>query len=67
MPPSGTGIEKFKKITRDRNNQNVLALGIFLAKSSHGRARRTLFLLLRQTTGMRNPTTKPIYLSDTLI
>jgi hypothetical protein len=25
------------------------------------------FFWLRQTTGMRNPTTKPIYLSDTLI
>ena len=34
---------------------------------SHGPTRRTLLLLLRQTTGMRNPTTKPIYLSDTLI
>jgi hypothetical protein len=28
------------KITRDRNNQNILAVGICLAKSSHEPARR---------------------------
>ena len=29
------------KIIRDRNNQNILALEIYSAKSSRGRARRT--------------------------
>ena len=56
-----------EQIIRDRNNQNILAVRICLAKSSHDRARRALFLLLRQTTEMRNAKTKPIYLSDTLI
>jgi hypothetical protein len=56
----------WQQITRDRNNQNILVLEILSAKPSRGPARRTPLLFLRQTTGIRNATIKPNYLSGTL-
>jgi hypothetical protein len=64
--PSSRSNSTSPQITRDRNNQNILVLEILSAKPSRGPARRTPLLFLRQTTGIRNATIKPNYLSGTL-
>ena len=53
------------EIIRDRNNQDILALGICLTKSSRERARQTTSFS-QTNNGDTKRTNKAIYLSDTL-